>query len=452
MGDGGLSMLVNPFSLLIGRHWISVCVIRMKKWGIHMAKVLSPRLQKLVNDVVTNGEDSLSQFWNEVEKEGTPLIEAVPATDAECYVTFLYRSSSGVDNVVVFLGPTSGLDGQMSLLENTDVWYKTYRLKSDARFMYQLSVNDSLVPLMEIMRKVLDGNPEEIAKRMQTFQRDPLNKFPYQMSTVLLSTIHLPESPAQPFIQPRTAIPAGTVHHYRAASAELNNERDYWVYLPPAYSENAGPYPVAIFLDGQIYNSDIPTPFILDNLLAEGRIPPLVAVFISSIDEQVRMEELSGSSKFLQFVTDEVLGLVRERYRVTADPDRTIVAGFSLGGFSAIYFGLTRPDVYGNILSQSGSFWLSQPDTEQRPEGMSRLFEKAERLPLRIFMEAGLMESEVIFPGTNTSLLDANRRLREVLQRKGYPLHYSEFNGDHSVLCWRGSVSDGLQFLTDGWE
>lgn len=98
------------------------------------------------------------------------------------------------------------------------------------------------------------------------------------MGTVLLSTIHLPESSAQPFIQPRTAIPAGTVHHYHAASAELNNERDYWVYLPPAYSENAGPYPVAIFLDGQIYNTDIPTPVILDNLLAEGRIPPLVAV------------------------------------------------------------------------------------------------------------------------------------------------------------------------------
>lgn len=62
------------------------------------------------------------------------------------------------------------------------------------------------------------------------------------------------------------------------------------------------------------------------------------------------------------------------------------------------------------------------------------------------------MEREVIFPSTNTNLLDANRRLREVLQKKGYPLHYSEFNGDHSVLCWRGSLSDGLQFLTDGWE
>lgn len=111
-------MLVNPFSLLIGRYWISVCVIRMKKWGIHMAKVLSPRLQKLVNDVVTNGEDSLSHFWNEVEKEGTPLIEAVPATDAECYVTFLYRSSSGVDNVVVFLGPISGLDGNRQAYAN----------------------------------------------------------------------------------------------------------------------------------------------------------------------------------------------------------------------------------------------------------------------------------------------------------------------------------------------
>lgn len=129
-----------------------------------MEKVVSPRLKRVVNDVVTNREDSLSQFWNEVETQGTPLIEAVPGSDAECYVTFLYRSSSGVDNVVVFFGPTNFyLDGRMTLLDNTDIWYKTYRLQSNARFMYQLSVNDSLVPLTEIVGKVLKG--QEVVKR-----------------------------------------------------------------------------------------------------------------------------------------------------------------------------------------------------------------------------------------------------------------------------------------------
>jgi enterochelin esterase-like enzyme len=60
-------------------------------------------------------------------------------------------------------------------------------------------------------------------------------------------------------------------------------------------------------------------------------------------------------------------------------------------------------------------------------------------LPIRFYLEAGLFEND--YPDT---LLAQNRRLRDVLEAKGYSVVYSEFVGGHEFLSWRGSVADGL--------
>jgi enterochelin esterase-like enzyme len=58
------------------------------------------------------------------------------------------------------------------------------------------------------------------------------------------------------------------------------------------------------------------------------------------------------------------------------------------------------------------------------------------RLPLRFYMEVGLQEpAEMILP---------NRHLRDVLMLKGYDISYTEFNGGHNYVCWRGSLADSL--------
>jgi enterochelin esterase family protein len=55
------------------------------------------------------------------------------------------------------------------------------------------------------------------------------------------------------------------------------------------------------------------------------------------------------------------------------------------------------------------------------------------------YLEAGSFEH--FFP---FSLLAETRRFRDVLQAKGYKVHYSEFSGNHDPLNWRGSFADGL--------
>jgi enterochelin esterase-like enzyme len=66
-------------------------------------------------------------------------------------------------------------------------------------------------------------------------------------------------------------------------------------------------------------------------------------------------------------------------------------------------------------------------------------FETTQKLPLRFYLEAGLFETDAPL-----NILTENRRRRDVLKAKGYPITYSEFAGRHDYLNWRGSLADGL--------
>jgi len=95
------------------------------------------------------------------------------------------------------------------------------------------------------------------------------------------------------------------------------------------------------------------------------------------------------------------------------------------------------------VLSQSGSFWWGPGDEE--PEKTSRDFVASPRLPLRFWMEVGT--AEIGNPAHETTMLAANRHLRDVLKARGYDVSYHEFDGNHSYVCWRGTLADGLVAL-----
>jgi enterochelin esterase family protein len=134
---------------------------------------------------------------------------------------------------------------------------------------------------------------------------------------------------------------------------------------------------------------------------------------------------------------------VRKNYRVSPDPARTIVGGLSLGGLMSAFCGLRHPEVFGNVLSQSGAFSFAW-DGDGEPIEMGRLFATAPKLPVRFYLDAGLMETAVSPMNRGVSLLSANRHVRDVLRAKGYDLEYREFNGGHECLNWRGTLADGL--------
>jgi enterochelin esterase-like enzyme len=239
----------------------------------------------------------------------------------------------------------------------------------------------------------------------------------------------------------------GKLHEHNLASAILKEKRSFAVYTPPGYDPGGVPCDLLILFDGPAYKSEIPAPIIVDNLLAEKRIRPLVMVLVNHRD---RLKELACSELFAAFVADELVPWVRTNYHVSAQPADTIVGGFSVGGLMAAYCGLRHANVFGNVLSQSGSFWFfpgalssKGPPTAYEETGwLTDKFVAAPTQPVRFYLEVGRFEASFA-----ASQLSENRRFRDVLKAKGYDVTYAEFNGGHDVLSWRGTFAQGLLAL-----
>jgi enterochelin esterase family protein len=188
---------------------------------------------------------------------------------------------------------------------------------------------------------------------------------------------------------------------------------------------------------------------ILDNLIAAQQIPPTVAVLIANPSQDTRSKELPPNPAFAEFLAQELMPWVRARYSVTTDPSRAVVAGSSYGGIAATYAGLRHPELFGNVLCQSGSFWWA-PDHSVGPNAdattetgwLAREFIRSPKLPLRFWMDAGVFEVDT--NGTGGAILEPSRHMRDVLLAKGYEVHYRQYASGHDYLNWRGTLGEGL--------
>src|SRR5215213_945596 len=149
----------------------------------------SPRLAALQKELEAGNRAALENFWQEVTKQGAPLVEPIKGESRYVWLTFLWRAKEETKNVVIWsdLGNWGNLTTlQMTRLADTDLWYKTYRVRDDARFPYRLSVNDSLLPL----------GTEARAKQPTNFQPDPLNPHQYDFfKPTIYSVVELPAAP-----------------------------------------------------------------------------------------------------------------------------------------------------------------------------------------------------------------------------------------------------------------
>jgi enterochelin esterase-like enzyme len=399
---------------------------------------LSPRLAALQESLKSGDREALNKFWKEIRKRGAPMTEAVPGSDRDMLVTILWRGSQETRNVFVFQLP--GIDKPMARLLDTDLWYKTFRLQKGARFVYRLATNlpdpkewTSIVRFGNAMRSD-PLNPLQFAERA-----NELN--PYEVT--FFSAVELPSAEPQIWNVVRPTVPTGRLHRQKFISKLLRNERPIWIYTPHGYAADKRPYSLLVLSDGGLYVNSAQVATTLDNLIAAGVIPPLVAVMVDNPD---RFHELACSSEYDDFLTQEVVPWARANYHATDRPEQTIIGGASLGGLAAACVGFKHPEVFGNVLSQSGSFpW--KPDEEKDWEWLTRQFGKSPRLPLRFSFEAGLMENTGGAPPGRPippPLLTANRNLRDTLQSKGYSVHYTEFNGNHTLFNWRGTLASHL--------
>ena len=417
--------------------------------GIDQEQSSSPRLLALKERLTSGDRTALDKFWKEISSQGAPIIEPAPDNDREVLVTILWRAKEETRNVFVFR--IGDISKSMTRLLDTDLWCKTFRLQKGARFIYQLGVN---LPDPKEWR-----GPQQFADVLRTDPFNPLqftehyNEFnPFEGNSY--SAVELPSAEPQGWNAVRRNVPAGRVQRDKFTSKLLGNERPIWIYTPPGFSVNKRPYGLLVLHDGGQYVNTVRLPTILDNLTAAGLIPPLVAVMV---ENPRRFRELSCNPTYADFLAQEIVPWARANYHATDRPEQTIIGGTSLGGLQAVCEGLKHSEVFGNVLSQSGDFrWM--PDNEKEWEWLSRQFANSPHLPLRFSFEAGLLEGTQWWrslpqppapdgsanPLPQPTILAANRNLRDTLQSKGYSVHYTEFNGNHGLFNWRGTLASHL--------
>ena len=404
--------------------------------------VASPAIASLVDAVSKRTSDAEPEFWARVQRDGAPLVEPIAGDTPNVLFTFLWHGDSATKNVVlVNTAIASEVPAQALLarIPGTDVWYRSYPARADARFIYELSVNDNLVPFDQVT---------DWRARTATFKRDPFNKRVFEAAIFgrSVSVAEGPRAPREEWIAVRPELPKGRVEQTTFASTLLGTTRDVWVYTPPGYdtlAKRGDGLPLLLTFDGGEYVSSIPTPTILDNLVAARRVAPMVAVFVGSPEGQ-RDAELGANPRHAEFVATELVPWVRSTYRIAMSPARNVVAGSSLGGLAAAFVAYRHPELFGNVLSQSGAFMYGAPG-DATPERLTREISSGARREISFYLEAGIFEVGRFENGVD--LLSSNRHLRDALRPKGYRVTYDEFAGGHSDLNWRSGVARGLLAL-----
>ena len=398
--------------------------------GTRQDPATSPRLERLRVELRERGAAAMAAFWSEIAARGAPLVEPDSSHPTERLVTFVWRATEATTNVLI-LGPAFGGEPAQKRLEqlaDTDLWFRTMRLPSDLRTQYRFSVNPPLPAA---------GGPEQ-------WRDDPNNpaKFIYpkdpdavESREVIRPLLELPDAAPQPWIARRPGVAPGTVVPHRFTSAILGNTRRVFVYLPAGYAGGTRRYPVLVVFDGAAYIGLVPTPTILDNLIAAHRMQPVVAVLIDNPSPETRSRELDCYRPFADFVVRELMPWVRTQYRVASAPSRLTLAGSSGGGQASMCLAQQYPEQVGAVVAQSGSYF-EDPAKPIGSEWVYRNLVERPRLPLRIYLEVGRFEP--------VPMVTSVRVMRDVLEAKGYPVTYREFAGGHDYAWWRGTLSDGL--------
>ncbi|MFD7817402.1 enterochelin esterase [Streptomyces sp. NPDC059785] len=392
-----------------------------------------PRLATPGRHLPAPGTGNTDAFWAGVGRAGAPLVAPDPLGSAgHRAVTFLWRGGPETRAVQVLpnkLGDPRAPEGNlMERVPGTDVWHWTLRLRHDWRGTYDLFADEG-------------GGPEpgtaEYWRRLRGQHRtDPFNSrtLPRRWGGDPVPYAELEAAPSAADWEPRPDTAKGTVTEEKVASAHLGGERRVWTYLPPGAGPASAPLPVLVLLDGEHWQPRLGLCHLLDNLIADGRLPPVAAVLPESVDAATRWAELTCRPEFTAFLTEELLPWAAGRLPLTDDPARTVLAGQSLGGLTAAYAALSAPHRFGNALVQSGSFWW--PAAGPEAEWLTGRIAEGSRLPVRLRLSFGTQEWVA---------LPAARRLRDTLAAAGYDdASYREFNGGHDYLCWRTELADGL--------
>jgi enterochelin esterase family protein len=205
----------------------------------------------------------------------------------------------------------------------------------------------------------------------------------------------------------------------------------------------------------------------LDNLIAEHKVPVMIAISISNGGGDAQgsergLEYDTMSGKYAEFVEQEVLPLVEAKAHVklTKDPDGRATMGGSSGGSCALIMAWYHPELYHRVLTYSGTYVNQQwPFNPKSPHGAwefhESLIPNTPAKPLRIWMEVGdrdLYNPNIMRDNMHDWVV-ANEQMAEVLAAKGYHYQFvfarNAGHVDHAVKLQ--TLPEALEYVWQGY-
>ena len=236
-------------------------------------------------------------------------------------------------------------------------------------------------------------------------------------------------------------VPHGAVS--RVWATPETTARRMTVYTPAGYEADYRNYPVLYLLHGmggdeEAWVATGRVAEIMDNLIAEGKIAPMIVVMPNGCmrhdaapgysAEGFYKPYMSGSmdGSFEEYFAD-IVEWVDAHYRTYPTKERRAIAGLSMGGFHAMQISKLYPDMFDYVGLFSAAIYRGK-------EGVS-IYENLEEAIAEQFAKGVALYWIGI--GKDDFLYDENVKFRALLDSKEYEYEYVESDGGHTWRTWR---------------
>jgi enterochelin esterase-like enzyme len=244
--------------------------------------------------------------------------------------------------------------------------------------------------------------------------------------------------PPAGFDQKRDGIPHGQLEMIDYDSKTVGVKRRMQVYTPPGYT-NDKKYPVLYLLHGiggdeTEWQRFAQPEVLLDNLLADGKVVPMIVVMPNGLAQKNDRAEgnvFASAPAFAAFERDlleDVIPTIESRYSTFADREHRALAGLSMGGGQSLNFGFAHLDKFAWI----GGF-SSAPNTK-KPDELLPDPSQAKDLKL-LFLSCG----------NKDGLIDISQRFHRYLGEKNVSHVWHVTSHGHDPPEWKQAVYHFLQ-------
>lgn len=237
-------------------------------------------------------------------------------------------------------------------------------------------------------------------------------------------------------------VPHGVIHHHFFKSKLVDDQRDFYVYTPPGFDPRSKTkYPVLYLLHGYSDDASAWTAVgvanvILDNLIAQGKVKPMIVVMPLGYGTPEMITLKWGVWKhpdirqlnfdnFRQSLLTEVIPQVETAYPVSAKREDRAIAGLSMGGSESLLTGLNNIDKFAYV----GAFSAG---------GLGDDYVAA--FPVLDAKQAAQLRQLWIGCGTSDHLIDDNRKFKAWLKTKNIAFTDIETPGAHTWMVWRRNL------------